>query len=78
MDRRPGKIDSPFRYVLVSASRAEQLMRGARPKADPAATTRKPTVVAMKEVTHEMVEWEYGPAPVPEVVEEVVEETEVH
>lgn len=77
MERRPGKIDSPFRYVLVSASRAEQLLRGARPKAESPATKRKCTEVAMKEVRQGLVDWDYGPAPVAEVEEEV-EETEIH
>ena len=77
MDRRPGKIDSPFRYVLVSASRAEQLLRGARPKGESPTIKRKSTEVAMKEVRQGLVEWEYGPAPMPEVEEEA-DETEIH
>ena len=77
MERRPGKIDSPFRYVLVSATRAEQLLRGARPKAESPTTKRKSTEVALKEVREGLVDWDYGPAPVPEGEEEV-EETEVH
>ena len=60
------KIDSKFRFVLVAAQRAEQLMRGARPKVD---VKGKPTRVAMEEVNNEVVEWGYGPAPVPEPAE---------
>jgi DNA-directed RNA polymerase omega subunit len=64
--KAPAKIDSKFRYVLVAAQRAEQLMKGARPKFE---TKGKHTRVAMEEVDREMIEWDYGPAPVPEPVE---------
>jgi DNA-directed RNA polymerase omega subunit len=56
-------MDSKFRRVLVAASRAEQLMRGARPKIE--AGKRKPTRVALEEVDHSMIEWGYGPPPPP-------------
>jgi DNA-directed RNA polymerase omega subunit len=68
MDRMPTEMDSKFRYVLVAANRAEQLMRGARPKL--AESRRKPTVVAMREVDENLVEWDYGPAPEPEPMAE--------
>jgi DNA-directed RNA polymerase omega subunit len=73
-------IDSKFRLVLVAANRAEQLIRGARPKLD--AAKRKPTRVAMEEVNAQLVEWGYGPPPQPpaEPEPELVEQTagEVH
>jgi DNA-directed RNA polymerase omega subunit len=62
--RDEGKVDSKFRFVLVAAQRAEQLMRGARPKVE--AGKRKPTRVAMQEVNADLVDWDYGPAPQPE------------
>ena len=62
-EKERAKIDSKFRYVLVAAQRAEQLMRGARAKVD---SKGKPTRVAMEEVNHEMIEWDFGPAPAPE------------
>ena len=79
-EQNPGnKVDSKFRFVLVAAQRAEQLMRGARPKLDLGRT--KSTRVAMNEVNGGLVDWNYGPAPepepqaaeteVPETVEEV-------
>lgn len=71
MDQIPERMDSKFRFVLVAATRAEQLMRGARPKLE--VRESKPTVQAMAEVTREVLAWEYGPAPEPEVEEEVVE-----
>jgi DNA-directed RNA polymerase omega subunit len=68
MDRVPTEMDSKFRYVLVAANRAEQLMRGARSKIEE--SRRKPTVLAMQEVDENLVEWDYGPAPEPEPVAE--------
>ncbi len=58
--KRP-TMDSKFRRVLVAASRAEQLMRGARPKVD--ASKRKPTRVALEEVDQSLIDWGYGPPP---------------
>lgn len=73
-------VDSKFRFVLVAAHRAEQLMRGARPKLE--AGKRKPTRVAMDEVNRSLVDWGYGPAPQEEVPEQAEEQAatapEVH
>lgn len=57
MRTMPEKVDSKFRFVLVSARRAEQLMRGARPHFQ---STLKPTRVAQQEVMQGLVQWEYG------------------
>jgi DNA-directed RNA polymerase omega subunit len=65
-------VDSKFRFVLVAAHRAEQLMRGARPKLE--AGKRKPTRVAMDEVNRSLVDWDYGPAPQEEGPEAQAEE----
>ncbi len=54
----PEKIDSKFRYVLLSAHRAEQLILGAPTKL---AKQIKSTTAAMREIQDEMVEWDYGP-----------------
>lgn len=62
MKEIPEKIDSKFRYVLLSAERCEQLMRGAQPKVDPT-SGKKLTRMAMNEVLTDAVGWEYGPAP---------------
>lgn len=73
MERMPEKIDSKFRYVLVAARRAEQLMQGARPRVDlPGA---KYTRIAMTEIQQNLVDWDYGPPPEskPEVAEGVEE-----
>ena len=57
----PEQMDSKFRFVLVASNRAEQLMRGANPKLD--LPSGKPTVVAMREVEKNLIEWGYGPEP---------------
>lgn len=69
MRELPENIDSKFRYVLLAATRAEQLMQGALPK-DPSSETTKPTSVGMNEIADEQVAWGYGPGEEP-VVEEV-------
>ena len=82
MDNKgPGPdIDSKFRRVLVAAHRAEQIMKGARPKVE--AAKRKPTRVAMEEVDRSLVDWGYGPPPQPEPEEQPAAEepqpAEVH
>lgn len=67
MEQKAPTMDSKFRRVLVAASRAEQLMRGARPKVE--AAKRKPTRIALEEVDQSLIEWGYGPPPQPEVAE---------
>ena len=66
MEQLPNRIDSTFRYVLIAAKRAEQLVRGARPRIEVAHF--KAAKVAMREVVENLVDWNYGPAPVPEPV----------
>lgn len=55
----PEGVDSKFRLVLLIAKRAEQLMRGARPKLE---TDRplKPTRLAAAEFEEYQVRWGYG------------------
>jgi len=74
MENKAPAMDSKFRRVLVAANRAEQIMRGARPKVE--AGKRKPTRVAMEEIDHSLVEWGYGPPPAPEPAEPQAEDTE--
>ncbi len=75
MERIPERIDSKFRFVLLAAERAEQMLRGARPKIDMG--DLKPTRIAMKEISNDLVEWDYGPAPeaVAEIDEKAAAET---
>jgi len=72
MDRIPEKIDSRFRYVLLAAERAEQLIKGGSPKIETKET--KPTRVAMGEISTDLIEWDYGAAPAAEEPEPAVEE----
>jgi DNA-directed RNA polymerase omega subunit len=59
--KQPPTIDSKFRLVLLAAHRAEQIMRGARPKVE--AGKKKSVRVAMDEIAHQLVDWGYGPPP---------------
>lgn len=49
------KVDNRFLFVLLSARRALQLQKGARPRVE--TSTKKPTVVAMTEVLQNRVEY---------------------
>lgn len=74
----PEGVDSKFRLVLLIARRAEQLMRGARPKIETDHPV-KPTRLAAQEFEHSRIRWDYGPEggvleePAEEEVEEEVE-----
>lgn len=59
--KQPPTVDSKFRFVLLAAQRAEQIMRGARPKVD--AAKKKAVRVAMDEVHSDLIDWGYGPPP---------------
>ena len=67
MDRALEQYDSKFRFVLLASTRAEQLVRGARPKLELPA--RKPTRLAMEELKAELVQWGYGAPPEAEPAE---------
>lgn len=62
-DKLPEQIDSKFRFVLLAAHRAEQMMRGARPRLDEKTDKAKVARVAMQEILDGLVQWDYGPAP---------------
>jgi DNA-directed RNA polymerase subunit K/omega len=51
----PEGIDSTFRYILIAARRAEQLISGARPRV--ATRHVKPTTVALAELRTDHVPW---------------------
>ncbi len=55
MSELPEGIDSTFRYILIAAKRAQQLIGGARQRV----TTRhvKPTTVALVELEADKVPW---------------------
>ena len=58
------RVDSKFRFILLAARRAEQVMRGARPKIQ--YRTTKVARGAMDEILGNAVAWDYGPPPTPE------------
>jgi DNA-directed RNA polymerase omega subunit len=64
MEELPEGIDSKFRYVLLVAKRAEQLVQGSAPKGKSRHT--KPTRMAMEEIDKNQVKWQLS-APVEEV-----------
>lgn len=59
MERIPENVDSKFRFVLLAATRAEQLMRGANVRLEH--PFFKNTRTAMEEIITEQIPWEYGP-----------------
>ena len=61
MKEYPDRIDSKFRFVLLAAKRAEQLVQGAVPRVS--VGNLKTTRVALKEIREDKVSWDYGPAP---------------
>ncbi len=73
MKKIPDRIDSKFRYVLLAAERAEQMMRGAPRKVDEGAKLSR---VALEEISDGLVEWDYGPPPEPAADEEAAGEAE--
>ncbi len=74
MQKLPDRIDSKYRFVLLSAERAEQLLQGALPRVP--GTKGKHTQVAMAEILDDVVDWDFGPAPEPEPEEAEGEEAE--
>ena len=61
MARLPERVDSKFRFVLLAARRAEQLIRGAQermPRESPKFARH-----AMSEMERDLVDWDYGEAP---------------
>jgi len=59
MEGLPEGIDSRFRYVLLVAKRAEQLIQGSVPKTR--SRHAKPTRVAMEEIAKNQVKWQLTP-----------------
>ncbi len=55
MNAVPAGFDSIFRYIIVVSQRAEQLIRGAKPRLE--SPHSKPTLVAMDEVEAGLVTW---------------------
>jgi len=60
IQKMPEGVDSKFRMVLLLARRAEQLLRGARPKLE-TDKPLKPTRLAAREFEEGRVQWGHGP-----------------
>jgi DNA-directed RNA polymerase omega subunit len=60
IQKMPEGVDSKFRLVLLIARRAEQLMRGARPKLE-SDRPLKPTRLGAIEFEQSRIRWDYGP-----------------
>ncbi|HSR52859.1 MAG TPA: DNA-directed RNA polymerase subunit omega [Acidobacteriota bacterium] len=57
--RIPEEFDSKFRFILVAAARAKQLLNGAPSKLEPSESRgHKPHTVAIKEVAQGAIEFE--------------------
>lgn len=56
MEGLPEGVDSKFRYVLLVAKRAEQLIQGAAPRLK--SRHAKSTRVAMEEIAKNQVKWQ--------------------
>jgi len=63
MEGLPEGVDSKFRYVLLVAKRAEQLIQGSQAKIR--SRFAKPTRIAMEEIDRNQVKWQMT-APVEE------------
>lgn len=59
IQKLPEGVDSKFRMVVLLARRAEQLMRGARPKIEGGPS--KPTRMAAQEFSDNLIRWDFGP-----------------
>jgi len=59
-----GNVDSKFRYVIIAAKRARQLLKGAKPRIK--SKFRNPILIAQEEVLNGQVEYEILPV-APEV-----------
>lgn len=63
-----GKIDSKYRFVILAAKRAKQLLKGAKPKVK--AKSRNLIQIAQQEVKSGLVDYEILPAKKDEIVEQ--------
>ena len=62
-----GNIDSKYRFIIIAAKRAKQLLRGAKPKIQ--GKSRNPIRIAQTEVRSGLIEYEIIPARMDEVPE---------
>ncbi len=62
-----GNIDSKYRFIILAAKRAKQLLKGAKPKIE--SKSRNPIRIAQAEVRGGLVEYEIIPARMDDIPE---------
>jgi DNA-directed RNA polymerase subunit omega len=62
-----GNIDSKYRFIIIAAKRAKQLLRGAKPKIQ--GKSKNPIRIAQTEVRNGLIEYEIIPTHMDEVPE---------
>lgn len=62
-----GNIDSKYRFIIIAAKRAKQLLKGAKPKIQ--GKSRNPIRIAQTEVRSGLIEYEIIPTRMDEVPE---------
>jgi DNA-directed RNA polymerase omega subunit len=67
LDEAFGNIDSKYRFIILAAKRAKQLLKGAKPKIQ--GKSRNPIRIAQAEVRKGLIEYEIIPTGMDEVPE---------
>lgn len=67
MDEAFGNIDSKYRFIILAAKRAKQLLKGAKPKIQ--GKSRNPIRIAQAEVRKGLIDYEIIPTGMDEVPE---------
>lgn len=62
-----GNIDSKYRFIIIAAKRAKQLLKGAKPKIH--GKSKNPIRIAQTEVRNGLIEYEIIPARMDEIPE---------
>ena len=62
-----GNIDSKYRFIIIAAKRAKQLLKGAKPKIQ--GRSKNPIRIAQTEVRNGLIEYEIIPTRIDEVPE---------
>ena len=62
-----GNIDSKYRFIIIAAKRAKQLLKGAKPKVQ--GKSKNPIRIAQAEVRQGLIEYEIIPTGMDEVPE---------
>ena len=62
-----GNVDSKYRFIIIAAKRAKQLLKGAKPKIQ--GRSKNPIRIAQTEVRNGLIEYEIIPARIDEVPE---------